>query len=285
MKNVLFATTALVLTAGVASAEVTFSGAAGAGVFQDTNHVNANGVAAPVDDLKVWSGIDLDVAASATTDSGMTISVSEDFGGGSLADYNDDYAVEYQTSDFDTPTIVITAGSVTVSMEDNAIDHLDDDAVAGDVSIATSIGDASIAVVLDVDQSSGTDFSWSAGYTMAGVTLSASGQDDSNNLGASYTMGNITVGVSTDDDGAGTRTNEGTVSYTAGAVTLSAAADDQDAWSVDVSYQAGAMSAAFGTDNNEEWDANVSYDLGGGVSLNAATNHAEYVAAGINFTF
>jgi outer membrane protein OmpU len=282
MKNVLFATTALVLTAGVASAEVTFSGSAGAGVYQAPAATNATN---PSEDMKVWSGIDLDVAASATTDSGMTISVTEDFGGGQLADYNDDYAIEDQTSDFDTPTIVITAGSVTVSMEDNAIDHLDDDAVAGDVSIATSIGDASIAVVLDVDQSSGTDFSWSAGYTMAGVTLSASGQDDSNNLGASYTMGNITVGVSTDDDGAGTRTNEGTVSYTAGAVTLSAAADDQDAWSVDVSYQAGAMSAAFGTDNNEEWDANVSYDLGGGVSLNAATNHAEYVAAGINFTF
>jgi len=45
------------------------------------------------------------------------------------------------------------------------------------------------------------------------------------------------------------------------------------------------MSVNVGTDNNEEWDANVSYDLGGGVSLNAATNHAEYVAAGINFKF
>jgi outer membrane protein OmpU len=38
MKNVLFATTALVLTAGVASAEVTFSGKAEAGVFKQGSH-------------------------------------------------------------------------------------------------------------------------------------------------------------------------------------------------------------------------------------------------------
>ena len=103
MKKVLFATTALVLTAGVASAEVTFSGSAGAGVAKTKGT-----------DMEVWSGIGLDVAASATTDSGMTVSVAEDFGGGSLADYDDDYAIEPQTSDLDTPTIVVSMGATTI---------------------------------------------------------------------------------------------------------------------------------------------------------------------------
>jgi len=305
MKNVLFATTALVLTAGVASAEVTFSGAAGAGVSK------TKGV-----DMTVWSGIDLDVAASATTDSGMTVSVAEDFGGGQLADYNDDYAVEDQTSDLDTPTITIAMGATTITLEEEAIDDRYDDTQQGDIGIATSFGDATVALTLDT-RSDETDcvltdaddtadctaangtvtddaqYSYSLGYTVAGVALSLTGTDSDDNgnaamkVGASYTMGNITVGVTSDDKGqnGNDRVNEVTASYVAGPATISVAAADDDSWSASVAYTAGAMSVNVGTDNNEEWDANVSYDLGGGVSLNAATNHAEYVAAGINFTF
>jgi outer membrane protein OmpU len=274
MKNVLFATTALVLTAGVASAEVTFSGSAGAGVSQTAGT-----------DMTVWSGIDLNVAASATTDNGVTVSVSEDFGGGFLADYDDDYAVEEQTSDLDQPTITIAAGAVTVSLEDNAIDHLDDDGVQGDMGVSVAMGDATISVVMDVDGDSGTDFSWSLGYTMGQIALSASGQDDSSNFGATYTMGDVVLGVSTDDNGAGTTTNEVTVDYTAGAMTLGLAADDQDSWSVAVGYTAGAMTINFGTDQDSAWDMNASYDLGGGVTARASINEAEFMAAGINFAF
>jgi len=275
MKNVLFATTALVLTAGVASAEVTFSGTAGAGVVQET----------AADDMRVWSGIDLNVAASATTDSGMTVSVAEDFGGGELIDWDDDYAVDAQTSDLDQPAVTIVSGGVTIVLDNDQVDHLDSDAVAGDMSVSAAMGDATIAVVLDVDQSSGTDFSWSLGYSMGQIGLSASGQDDSSNFGATYTMGDVVLGVSTDDDGAGTTTNEVTVDYTAGAMTLGLAADDQDAWSVAVGYTAGAMSINFGTDQDSAWDMNASYDLGGGVTARASINEAEFMAAGINFAF
>jgi outer membrane protein OmpU len=274
MKNVLFATTALVLTAGVASAEVTFSGAAGAGVAQTKGT-----------DMEVWSGIDLNVAASATTDSGMTVSVAEDFGGGELIDWDDDYAVDAQTSDLDQPAVTIVSGGVTIVLDNDQVDHLDSDAVAGDMSVSAAMGDATIAVVLDVDQSSGTDFSWSLGYSMGQIGLSASGQDDSSNFGATYTMGDVVLGVSTDDDGAGTTTNEVTLDYTAGAMTLGLAADDQDAWSISVGYTAGAMSANFGTNQDSEWDMNASYDLGGGVTARASINEAEFMAAGINFAF
>jgi outer membrane protein OmpU len=274
MKNVLFATTALVLTAGVASAEVTFSGAAGAGVTSSAGT-----------DMRVWSGIDLNVAASATTDSGMTVSVAEDFGGGELIDWDDDYAVDAQGSDLDQPAVTIVSGGITIVLDNNEVDHLDSDAVAGDMSVSAAMGDATIAVVLDVDQSSGTDFSWSLGYSMGQIGLSASGQDDSSNFGATYTMGDVVLGVSTDDDGAGTTTNEVTLDYTAGAMTLGLAADDQDAWSISVGYTAGAMSANFGTNQDSEWDMNASYDLGGGVTARASINEAEFMAAGINFAF
>lgn len=281
MKKVLFATTALVMTAGVASAEVTFSGAAGAGIAQTAGT-----------NMEVWSGIDLNVAASATTDSGITVSVAEDFGGGQLADYDDDYAIEDQTSDLDTPTIVITAGATTISLENQEIDDLYDDDQNGDIGIATSFGDATVALTLDTDAAAGApDYSYSLGYTVAGVALSLTGTDadangnDAMEIGASYTMGNITVGLTSDDNGGGTRVNDLTVTYVAGPATITVSADDNDDWEASVAYTAGAMSVYFGTDESDAWEANVSYDLGGGVSLNAATNEAEYVAAGINFSF
>ena len=275
MKKVLFATTALVLTAGVASAEVTFSGTAGAGVVQE-------GAGA---DMRVWSGMDIAISATATTDSGMTVSVGDDIGGGETIDWDDDYAVDSQAGDIGTPAVTVVSGGVTVVFDNDAVDHLDDDAVAGDMSVSAAMGDATIAVVMDVDQSSGTDFSWSLGYSMGQIGLSASGQDDSSNFGATYTMGDVVLGVSTDDDGAGTTTNEVTVDYTAGAMTLGLAADDQDAWSVSVGYTAGAMNVNFATDENDAWDVNASYDLGGGVTARASINEAEFMAAGINFSF
>jgi len=290
MKNVLFATTALVLTAGVASAEVTFSGSAGAGV---TSSAGA--------DMTVWSGIDLNVAASATTDSGMTVSVAEDFGGGQLADYNDDYAIEDQTSDLDTPTITVAMGATTISLKEEGIDDLYDDTQQGDIGVSTSFGAATVALTLDTrsdetDTAAGvtTDdaqMSYSFGYSMDGITVSLTGTDADDKadaamkVGVSYAMGDITVGLVSDNKGAGETVNDLTLTYAAGPAKITLSADDNDDWEASVAYTAGAASVYFGTDEESAWEANVSYDLGGGVSMNAAINEAEYMAAGINFTF
>jgi len=290
MKNVLFATTALVLTAGVASAEVTFSGSAGAGV---TSSAGA--------DMTVWSGIDLNVAASATTDSGMTVSVAEDFGGGQLADYNDDYAIEDQTSDLDTPTITVAMGATTISLKEEGIDDLYDDTQQGDIGVSTSFGAATVALTLDTrsdetDTAAGvtTDdaqMSYSFGYSMDGITVSLTGTDADDaadaamKVGVSYTMGDITVGLVSDNKGAGETVNDLTLTYAAGPAKITLSADDNDDWEASVAYTAGAASVYFGTDEESAWEANVSYDLGGGVSMNAAINEAEYMAAGINFAF
>jgi outer membrane protein OmpU len=303
MKNVLFATTALVLTAGVASAEVTFSGAAGAGVAKTA-----------ITDLTVWSGIDLNVAASATTDSGMTVSVAEDFGGGQLADYNDDYAIEDQTSDLDTPTITVAMGATTVSLKEEGIDDLYDDTQQGDIGVSTAFGAATVALTLDTNSdetdcvltdpedeakctadngkvTADAQMSYSFGYSMDGITVSLTGTDADDagdaamKVGVSYTMGDITVGLVSDNKGAGATVNDLTVKYAAGPATITLSADDNDDWEASVAYTAGAASVYFGTDEESAWEANVSYDLGGGVSMNAAINKAEYMAAGINFTF
>ena len=71
MKHVLLATTALAMTASFAAAEVSLSGTAGAGTISVAKVGTGNTTAKS----QVWSGIDLNVGASVTTDSGVTISV------------------------------------------------------------------------------------------------------------------------------------------------------------------------------------------------------------------
>ncbi|MGA0429623.1 MAG: hypothetical protein ACO3NF_11540, partial [Paracoccaceae bacterium] len=82
MKHVLLATTALAMTASFAAADVSLSGRAGAGsISGDT--AGGDGMEAGVSS-EIWSGIDLNVSASVTTDSGVTVTVADDFGGGKL---------------------------------------------------------------------------------------------------------------------------------------------------------------------------------------------------------
>jgi outer membrane protein OmpU len=275
MKKVLLATSALFLTAGVASAELSFSGTAGAGVVQ-------NGTGA---DTTVWSGVDINFTASATTDTGVTISMGDDIGGGNLIDWNDDYAVDAQSGTIGAPAVTIKSGSLTVVFDDNAIDHLDSDAVAGDMKVSSAMGGLTLDVVVDVDQSSGTDMSYKLGYAAGDLTVGYSAQDDSSKLSASYKVGDMTVSVSSDDNGAGVTTNEGKVSYKVDSLTLTAAADDQDGWDLDVAYSVGAISVAYGTDESEEWDLNASYDLGGGVAAKASLTSGDFMAAGLTFSF
>jgi outer membrane protein OmpU len=282
MKKVLLATTALALSAGFASAEgVSWSGSAGAGVGQTAST-----------ELEVWSGIDLNVAASTTTDSGIALSISEDFGGGELADYDDDYAIEAQTSDLDTPTLSIGINSTTITLENQAIDDLYDDTQNGDIGIASTIGTVSVGIVLDTDAAAGeAGMSYSLGGAMGGLGLSLVGTDgddngdDATSLTASYDAGDISVSVNVDDKGAADDVTEATVGYTTGAMNVSFSADSADDWSATIGYVAGGLSVNYDTGKDEEWSANMSYDLGGGASFKAAVDHAEYMAAGMQFSF
>jgi len=307
MKNILLTTTALVMTAGVAAADVSFSGSAGAGVSSN----------ATATDTVVWSGIDLNVSASVTTDGGMTISVGEDFGGGSLADWDDDYRIEAQESDFDTPTLTITTGATTISLEDGAIDDLYDDSQAGDIGVSTSLSGVGIGVTLDtaatalvsaatctagsagppvvVADNSGCanpSFSYSVSMPFSGFNISASGTDANddgdaaNALSASYTVGDMTLKLSTDDNGAAASTNKLAVSTSLGGASVSVSADDANGWDLGVGYTEGSMTMNVSTDEGSQWETNVSVDLGGGAAFRVSGTEAnDFVAAGVTFSF
>ena len=280
MKHILLATTALTMSAGVAAAEVSWSGKANAGV----SSVNGDSVTS--------SGIDLNVSASMTTDGGVTLSVGDDFGGGSLIDWNDDYAVEEQTSDLDQPAVGIALGNVSVTIDPGSLDDLYDDSQSGDVQVDTSLSGISISVVASSDDDAGTN-SYSVGYTLGAVAFSVVGTsgddngDDAMEFGATYAMGDLTLGLSVDNSGAGDDITTGSATYAVGnGLSISLSADDNDDWDAGVSWSGGPVSISYSTDEESAYEANASYDMGNGASVFASTADAnDWTSIGIEFTF
>ena len=291
MKHVLLATTALAMTASFAAADVSLSGRAGAGsISGDT--AGGDGMATGVTS-EIWSGIDLNVSASVTTDSGVTVTVADDFGGGKLPDYADK-ELDAQTSDLDTPAVSVAFGGTTVTFDNQAIDDRYDNDQNGDIAIDTTIGGATIGITFDTDAAAdNATTSYAIGYTMGDITLSVAGTDADDRddaamvWSASWAMNSdITLSIKSDNNGASVDdTTTGTIAYKMGDLSLSLSADDIDEWDASATYSAGAMTVTYATNEASEWEADLSYDMGSGVSLKAGSDHAETSVVGIQFSF
>ena len=269
MKKVLLATTALTLSAGFASADVSISGSAEAGI-----HSNAGA------DHVTFAGIDMNFAVSGASDNGMSFSTAVDMGSGSLLDGFD--PLDAQGTDFGAPTITIGLEGFTVALGGNAAnDNLyDDDLAGGGISVSGSAGDATFAVVTGLADDEGT--SASLGYSVGALGVSAAMTDvgDVASFTVSYDMGDMGISV-TSDDGA----TSAELSYTAGSLSTTIETDDDSNWDVSLAYSAGAASVGFATDNDDAWEATVGYDLGGGASFSAGVNEAETSYAAVGFSF
>jgi len=289
MKNVLFATTALVLTAGVASAEVTFSGKAEAGVIDIKNKA-----------ALVYSGIDINVGASVTTENGVTVSATTDTGAGSIADVADK-EVDAQADDMTAPEVKVSMNGVTVELQSEGVDdYYDGDLDNYDVGVTGAMAGLTFGVAIETEKAAGgSDYSIKAGYAAGPVSVSIAtneGTDTLTKISASYTMGAITATVTNDNKGAQASINSVKVAYAQDGVTASISfADDKNhagntntgtkaSWDVAVGYTAGAMGINFSTNESDKWEADVSYDLGGATAF-AATDSNETMMAGINFAF
>lgn len=113
MKKALFATTALVLSAGVAAADVTISGYGRTGIIYYEDQVD--GAGNPVNDTQVVSRLRMNIDASTTTDSGI------DFG----ARFRLQWDQGESTSGANPGKLYVTAQGLTVEVGnvDTAIDN------------------------------------------------------------------------------------------------------------------------------------------------------------------
>ncbi|MDC3275461.1 porin [bacterium] len=303
MKRILLTTTSLVLAAGVAQADVSFSGTAGVALIDDNGASDATRV-----DMFFESYYDFDITASAESDNGVSVSVGFDMGAGNKIDYNDDDVLEAQGNTVGDADVAVSYNGWTLTVDQAGIDNLFDDTDgAQDVSIAGSIAGWSVAMTSDQE---GSTSSYKVSGNVGGVALTLTGTDNDDNGGdatkiaASYAMGNgLTLKGSVEDESlASGGEDEQTVgfSYAMDALTVGytaikpgevAGADAfGDEWDLSVKYSAGAMVASFAIDEADATTIIADYALGGGASAFAAMHDkagtaSDLTTVGLNFAF
>lgn len=296
MKKVLLTTTALVMTAGVAAADVSFSGTAGIAAIDD------NGASVPGrDGMFVESYYDLDVSASASASNGLTMSLGFDMGAGNKIDYDDDDKLEAQGNTVGDADVTVSYAGWTVKVDQEGIDNLFDDTQADDdLSISGSIGGLSVAVTTDLEESHN---SYKLGYSLGDIALTFTGTNDDDaggdatGISVKYPMGALTLSASVSDE-----SNDGeddttigltyamdaiTVSYTS--ITPGSAGSMGDEWDMKISYATGAMSASIALDEADATTMIAEYDLGGATAFAAMHDKpgtaSDLTAFGVNFKF
>ena len=309
MKKVLLTTTALVMTAGVAAAEVSFSGSAQTGIS------SVNGA-----DNVLTSHIDFNVAVSTTTENGVSLSTSFGYDAGNMIDTGDMEldGEEASASDIsahapnatpavdgnnnpawstDAPEIAIGYNGFTITAQQDGVDNLFDDDAAEDLGIAGSMGGISFAITSDMDDN---DSSYSASYAMGDLTVSVVGTNaaavggSANKVSVGYTMGDLKLSASSQDE-AGTAEDDQTVGFTYAMDNITVAyttinpgnGDMGDEWDASISYSAGALSAKYSTDEADVTKLTATYDLGGASLFfaNQTATNDDFQSVGINFSF
>ena len=276
MKKVLLATSALTLSAGFASADVSMSGTGGAGVF------GAAGA-----DLSVYSGVDLGFSLSGASDNGMTFSASLDMGGGQTLDTGD---FELDTQDMgtdDNVSVAIGVSGLTITLSQDGVDDLYDDDIAGDIGISGAMGDLTYSVVTGLEDADPT--SLSIGYSAGAISgsVATSDEGDASTVTVTYAMGDITVSAESDTDRTGADTSSVTLTYAMSDGMTVSLENSEDVNTLGVTYSSGAVSVAVEADDatDESWEATMAYDLGGGATFNLGTNDDETTFAGVGFSF
>jgi len=308
MKRILLTTTSLVLAAGVAQADVSFSGTAGIALIDDNGAsvataavpgvVGTTTVAAvaPVaavaastrDGMFFESYYDFDITASAESDNGVSVSVGFDMGAGNKIDYNDDDVLEAQGNSIGDADVAVSYAGWTLTVDHAGIDNLFDDTDgAHDAKISGTIAGWSVAMTTDDSESHS---SYSLSGNVAGVALTFTGTNNDDNGGsaskiaASYAMGNgLTLKGSVEDESlASGGEDESTLgfSYAMDALTVSytsikpgsvAGSDSYgDEWDASITYTAGALVTSFAIDEADATTVIADYALGGGASAFAA---------------
>jgi outer membrane protein OmpU len=297
MKKVLLTTTALVMTAGVAAAEVSISGKTQVSVTATGNGDNVLNTHA-----------DINMALSGAYDNGMTMATTIGWDVGREADYNDDFQLDAAEGGASaaSPNMTIGYAGYTFTVDGEGLDNLYDDAnTSGNFGVAGSMGGVDFALTTNIDGGNSVN-SYSLGYSTGDITATMTGTNDHGGVDAtkivvSYAMGDTTLTLTSDDadDNADTVTKVGvstkidaiTFSYTA-ATNGTAGSSVGDDWDASIGYSAGALGASYSLDEDDRARLVVDYDLGGGASAFAtmqagAKNDGseDFTAMGINFKF
>ena len=282
MKKLLIATTALVATAGMASADITISGSAAAGIH--------SGLDAGASADGIYSQAGVDFSMSGATDNGITFAAS----------VNIDAGTEVDTGDFELDGVdanAVSFGSVsmagtfgTLTFDDGGIDNLyNGDYTSADVSYSTTVGAVSLSVAHDsagVAQAN----SMSAGYTASGMTFAVAASEDTAGTSASVKVSyalndSVSVTGKTDQVAGAESVQTITAATTLNGVSVALSSANNSTWDVDLGYTAGGFALTYGVDETDAWTATASTALGGGATFAAGVSSDDEMYAGVSFAF
>ena len=299
MKKILLTTTALVMTAGVAAAEVSISGKT-----QISITATGNG------DNELNTHADINMALSGSYDNGMTMSTSFGIDLGREADYNDDFQLDAKEGGAQTsaPNMTIGYAGYTITADGEGLDNLYDDGnTSGNLGVAGSMGGIDFALTTNIDGGDSVN-SYKLSYATGDITATVTGTNDhtaasvdATKIVVAYAMGDSTITLTSDDAddtaeaitklGVSTKINDITLTYVA-ASNGTKGSDMGDDWDATIAYSAGALGASYTLDEDDRGRLVVDYDLGGGASAFAtmqagAANDGsgDFSAMGINFKF
>ena len=306
MKRILLTTTSLVLAAGFASADVSFSGTAGIALIDDNGAsvakaavVGAQGtgttadtvgsaavLASTRDGMFFESYYDLDITATAETDNGVSVKVGFDMGGGNKIDYDDDDKLEAQGASVGHADVAVSYNGWTLAVDQDGIDNLFDDSQQEDVSLSGAVMGWTVALTTDQENSTS---SYKVAGTVGGVSVTVTGTDNDDNGGdaskvaVSYAAGALTLSASVEDeskaDGSEDDSTVGikyamndalSLSYTSIKPGSRTGDDFGDEWDAKVSYSAGGVTASFNVDEADATTVIAEYTLGNGATAFAA---------------
>lgn len=268
MKKLLIASTALVVSAGFAAADVAVTGGASMGVkFNDG-------------DMEMHNEIDFNIVGSGTTDGGLTFGASLDVDG-----EDNDNTETHTVSDAEV-YISGAFGTLTVGGVSNG----------GDIGGISDLGFDDIGVD-DAGENGRNQGGFNTHYknTFGDITVTASISTDPNDsgdygLGVAFTAGDISVAVGTShDDSSGDTGSHITVGGTFGDVAAKAIysqGPDTTGMGVQLGYTMGATALTFvwsdndGANQDASYGVGFAYDLGGGASLKGAIGSIDGAAPG-----
>ena len=248
MKRILLTTTSLILAAGFAHADVTFSGKGEVSVAQATG----------ADTMSVRSGYDLNVSLSGASDNGITYSMGLDMGAGSIIDRDDDYAIDTQGETIGTSALTLGYAGLTLVAGQDKVDDLYDDAENGDIGISGSFGGLAFSAVADTDSGASSN-SFSLSGASDGFSWSVVSTDTHEMTAGTAGVTAVASKIITDATGVVTTTADGSAVAGAGESTLQAgveavaavAAVNAAASKITVGYTVSdALSLSFKHDNN-----------------------------------
>ncbi|WP_370275492.1 porin [Salipiger bermudensis] len=256
MKNVLFATTALIATAGIASAEVSLSGSAEMGIIGGDQGIGYDAAGDTTNFADQFhTDIDVTFTLSGESDNGITFGATIDLDEeGGFANTNGGPEAVFISGDFGTLTMGDTDGAL-----DKAIEGTDKIGDIADAATTFSASDAGIDGGFD-GQVARYDYSV-AGYDF-GAGFQGGEFQESWGLSAGTTVGPVDL----------TSNYMETATLTMGGVDPVetqfglAAVYTMDALSAGVMYREAHVDGVY-TDRG--WGVAANYDLGGGLTLMA----------------